>query len=220
MTTRRHPVSSVAVMSRSNIVRHTGSVTREARAQLLGQRGAVLWLTGLSGSGKSTVGYALEQQLHHLGRACFNLDGDNIRHGLNSDLNFSPEHRRENIRRIGEVSALFADAGLLTITSFISPYKRDRQQVRELCGDKRFVEVYVNAPLEICESRDPKGLYKKARSGELKDFTGISAPYEAPENPEIILVHSDSPDESANKIVQYLSTNGFLQPPTVSRSSS
>ncbi len=170
-----------------NIVRHAGAVSREAREQLLNQRGCVVWLTGLSGSGKSTIAHALEETLIREGHLAYVLDGDNIRHGLNSDLGFSPADRAENIRRIGEVAALFADAGVIVITALISPYRADRARVREIAGAGRFIEVFVDTPIEVCEQRDPKGLYRKARANEIPEFTGVSAPYEAPEAAEVTL---------------------------------
>ncbi len=168
-----------------NITRHISKVTGEDRARLLGQKPATLWLTGLSGSGKSTIAYELERRLVEMGRACFVLDGDNIRHGLNRDLGFSDDDRTENIRRVAEVAALMNDAGLIVITSFISPFVKDRASAREIIGEGRFVEVFVDAPLETCEQRDPKGLYAKARAGEIPDFTGITSPYEPPKEPEV-----------------------------------
>ena len=170
-----------------HLTRHHGHVTPDQRVALLGQRGAVLWLTGLSGSGKSTLAYAVERRLVGEGRAAFVLDGDNVRHGLCRDLGFTAEDRDENIRRVGEVAALFAEAGLIAIASFISPYAVARNRARERAGDDAFIEVHLDAPLEVCERRDPKGLYKKARSGEIKHFTGIDSPYEAPEKPEIVI---------------------------------
>lgn len=169
----------------TNITWHEGEVTREDREQLLGQKGAVLWFTGLSGAGKSTVAVALETALTQRGKLCYRLDGDNIRHGLNKNLGFSPEDRTENIRRIGEVAKLFADSGVIVMTSFISPYRADRDLARAMVDEGRFIEVYVQCALETCEQRDPKGLYKKARAGEIKEFTGISAPYEDPLNPDM-----------------------------------
>ena len=168
-------------------------VTREARAVRNGHRGAVIWLTGLSGSGKSSISRALERALFEIGMHTYTLDGDNVRQGLNSNLGFSPEDRVENIRRVAEVACLMADAGLMVITAFISPYQADRLRARESMrnGGLDFIEVFVSAPLDVCEGRDPKGLYKKARAGELKEFTGISAPYEVPENPECT-VHTDT----------------------------
>ncbi|KIM45029.1 hypothetical protein M413DRAFT_441672 [Hebeloma cylindrosporum] len=171
----------------TNITFHPGSVTSNERTELLGQKGATIWLTGLSASGKSTIACALEQHLLHFKKFAYRLDGDNVRFGLNRDLGFDEKSRNENIRRIGEVSRLFTDAGSITITAFISPYRADRDLARDLHNRSSlpFVEVFVDAPLQVVEDRDPKGLYKKARAGEIKDFTGISAPYEAPESPEI-----------------------------------
>ena len=195
-----------------NLTRHAGHVGAAERQRLLGQRGAVLWLTGLSGSGKSTVGYALEARLVGAGHAAFVLDGDNVRHGLNADLGFSPEDREENIRRIGEVAALFADAGVLAITAFISPYRRDRARARAAAGHGRFVEIHVDAALEVCEQRDPKGLYQRARAGEIAEFTGVSAPYEAPERAELTLDTSAlDVDGCVDRVMTYLGDNGFLE---------
>ncbi|MFG1173566.1 adenylyl-sulfate kinase [Erwiniaceae bacterium CAU 1747] len=170
-----------------NVVWHDHPVSREEREGLHGHQGAVLWFTGLSGSGKSTVAGALEQVLHRLGVSTYLLDGDNVRHGLCRDLGFSEDHRRENIRRVGEVAKLMVDAGLLVLTAFISPHRVERDSVREMLGEGRFIEVFVDTPLAICEARDPKGLYKKARAGELRNFTGIDSVYEAPERPDIHL---------------------------------
>ncbi len=193
-----------------NIVWHTTSIKREDREALLKQKGVVLWFTGLSGSGKSTVANALEKKLCEAGKLTYLLDGDNIRHGLNRDLGFSVSHRIENIRRITEVSKLFVDAGIITLTAFISPLRRDRNRVRQLLGS-RFVEVFVDCSLEVCESRDPKGLYKRARTGEIKEFTGIDSPYEKPENPEIIVCTDiKSAGECAEEIISYLAANAFL----------
>lgn len=174
-------------MESTNITWHDGEVTPHDREQLLKQQGCVVWLTGLSGSGKSTIAVALEKKMFEHEHLAYRLDGDNIRHGLNKDLGFSPEHRTENIRRIGEVSKLFADSGVIVLTSFISPYTSDRNLVRTLMPQGKFVEVYVKCDVTVCEERDPKGLYKKARAGEIKEFTGISAPYEAPEHPELVV---------------------------------
>jgi adenylylsulfate kinase len=189
----------------TNIKWHHGKITKEERVKLLNQKGATIWLTGLSGSGKSTIAVELEHVLienkHH---ACI-LDGDNIRHGLNKNLGFSPEDRTENIRRIGEVAKLFTDANIITIAAFISPYRADRDGVRKLLNDGEFIEVYVECPVEVCEERDTKGLYKKARAGEVKDFTGISAPYEEPHNPELTIDSSNlSVEESTRAILNYL----------------
>jgi adenylylsulfate kinase len=194
----------------TNITWHLGEVNQQKREILNGHKGAVLWFTGLSGSGKSTLSNRVEEMLHERGCHTYILDGDNVRHGLNSNLGFSDEDRSENIRRIGEVSRLFSDAGVLTLTAFISPFRSDRDTVRELIGD-RFVEVHVQASVEVCESRDPKGLYKKARAGEIPEFTGISSPYEAPENPEVAVDTGElSLDASAAKVVAYLESAGLI----------
>lgn len=195
-----------------NIYLSRGKVTPAQRAVRYGHWGRIIWLTGLSGSGKSSIATELERELFEAGKLAFVLDGDNIRHGLNRDLGFSPEDRKENIRRIGEVAKLFADAGLICITSFISPYRADREMVRRIARPGQFIEVYVNAPLEVCERRDPKGLYAKARAGEIKEFTGISAPYEPPENPEIELrTDKLTVAECVARIMEYLH---FLEPET------
>ena len=170
-----------------NVVWHDHPVTRTEREQQHGHRAVVLWFTGLSGSGKSTVAGALEQALHRLGVSTYLLDGDNVRHGLCRDLGFSDDDRKENIRRVGEVAKLMVDAGLVVLTAFISPHRAERQMVRDLLGDGQFIEVFVDTPLAVCEARDPKGLYKKARAGELRNFTGIDSVYEAPDAPEIQL---------------------------------
>jgi adenylylsulfate kinase len=211
---------------------HQHHVDRQAREKLNGHRGCVVWFTGLSGCGKSTVANAVDHQLHRLGIHTFLLDGDNIRHGLNASperlseygpeyairfgLGFSEEDRCENIRRIGTVSELFASAGLVTLTAFVSPYRRDRDAVRRLvesqgsAGD--FVEIFVDAPLDVCESRDPKGLYKKARAGKLRGLTGIDAPYEPPARPELILKSAEhSPVELAQQVVDFLRKSGLLK---------
>lgn len=197
----------------TNITWHEGTVTRDERRRNLGQKGATIWLTGLSGSGKSTVAVALEQVLNQRGKHAYVLDGDNVRHGLNKNLGFSAEDRTENIRRIGEVAKLFVDAGLITITSFISPYRADRDIVRALHadGDMAFCEVYVDCSLDEAEKRDPKGLYKKARAGEIKGFTGIDDPYEEPLKPELH-IHTDqqSVEESVQALLDFLEAQGFL----------
>ena len=194
----------------TNITWHLGEVDQAKREALNGHKGAVLWFTGLSGSGKSTLANAVELALHQQGAHTYILDGDNVRHGLNKNLTFSDEDRMENIRRIGEVARLFSDAGILTLTAFISPFRADRAVVRELMGD-RFVEVHVKASVEVCESRDPKGLYQKARAGEIKDFTGISSPYEAPEAPEIIVdTGALSIEDSVAQVVDYLKHSGLM----------
>ena len=195
----------------TNITWHQQQVTREDRERLLGQKGVTVWLTGLSGSGKSTIAVAAEEALVARGRLAYVLDGDNIRHGLNKNLGFSPEDRTENIRRIGEVAKLFTDAGLVVFTSFISPYRADRDLVRSIHDAGRFIEVHVAASVETCESRDVKGLYKKARAGEIKDFTGISAPYEAPEKPEVLIdTNGESVEQSVERLVGYLTAKGYL----------
>ena len=195
----------------SNITWHEGHVTREDREKVLGQRGAVVWLTGLSGSGKSTVAVAAEKALVESGRLAYVLDGDNVRHGLNSNLGFSPEDRTENIRRIGEVAKLFSEAGVIVFTSFISPYRADRDAVRASMPEGDFIEAYVAASVETCEGRDVKGLYAKARKGEIPEFTGISAPYEEPHKPEVLLdTNSQSVEESTRQLVAHLEERGIL----------
>ncbi len=191
----------------TNITWHHGHVGREQRNALLRQSGATIWFTGLSGSGKSTIAYTVEHALVERGHLSFVLDGDNIRHGLNKNLGFSPDDRTENIRRIGEVSKLFADAGIITLTSFISPYRADRDLVRRIHDEARlpFIEILVDVPVETCETRDPKGLYKKARAGEIKEFTGISAPYEPPLSPELVLKNTNiSVAEAAAQVIDLL----------------
>lgn len=170
-----------------NIKWHSGEIDKSAREELLGQQGMVLWFTGLSGSGKSTIAVEVEKELYRRGRASYRLDGDNLRFGLNKDLGFTAEDREENIRRIGEVAALFADAGLITLASFISPYRVGREAAREAAGAENFKEIYVKASVEACAKRDPKGLYAKAKKGAIENFTGISAPYEEPEDPDLIV---------------------------------
>lgn len=195
----------------TNIVWHASEVTKENRWELNGHKSAILWFTGLSGSGKSVISSRLEKVLHEKGIHTYRLDGDNVRHGLNKNLGFSPEDRAENIRRIGEVSKLMVDAGLFTLTAFISPYREDREQVRELVEEGEFIEIYVKASLEACENRDPKGLYKKARLGEIKGFTGIDAPYEVPRDPEITVDTMElSIDESVDVILTYLKANKYI----------
>jgi adenylyl-sulfate kinase len=187
-------------------------VTRRDRERLLGQRGAVVWFTGLSGSGKSTVAHALEERLARDGRLTYVLDGDNVRHGLCQDLGFAPADRRENIRRVGEVAALLVDAGVLVLTSFISPYRSDRDRVRQILGAD-FLEVFVDAPLAVCEARDPKGLYQKARAGAIPEFTGVSAPYEPPEHPDLHLhTGTRSLAECVAAAHDLLAARGLLSP--------
>jgi len=190
-----------------NVFWTRGKLTAEQRERQNGHPGSVVWLTGLSASGKSTIATELERELFAQGKHAYVLDGDNMRHGLCSDLGFSPDARKENIRRIGEVARLFADAGFVCITAFISPYRSDRELARKIAPPGKFIEVYLNTPLNVCEQRDPKGLYARARSGALKDFTGISAPYEPPQNPELEL-HPDTSSvaECVAAIVERLST--------------
>ena len=196
----------------TNITWHEGSVTRDERQQLLNQKGVTIWMTGLSASGKSTIACILEQMLLHKKKHAYRLDGDNIRMGLNKNLGFSAEDRAENIRRIGEVAKLFTDAGVIAITSFISPYKKDRDAVRAGMKPGEFIEVYVNVSLATAEQRDPKGLYKKARKGEIKGFTGIDDPYEAPEKPEIVIeTEQSSAADAAQQILAYLEKGGYLK---------
>ena len=203
----------MAQQKATNITWHEGQVSRGNRAQNLGQKGGTVWLTGLPGSGKSTVAVALEQVLLQRDKHAFCLDGDNVRHGLNKNLGFSAEDRAENIRRVGEVAKLFADAGLIAITSFISPYRADRDLVRALHNEAElpFLEVYVDVPLDVAEQRDPKGLYKKARAGEIKGFTGIDDPYEEPQDPELHLRTDQlSVEQSVQQLFDLLDQRGLL----------
>jgi adenylylsulfate kinase len=198
----------------TNITWHAGAVGRAEREAVAGQRGVTVWFTGLSGSGKSTVAVAAEAELVQRGHLAYVLDGDNIRHGLNKNLGFSPEDRSENIRRIGEVAKLFTDAGVIVFSSFISPYRADRDAVRELMDKGDFVEAYVSASLETCEGRDVKGLYQKARAGEIPEFTGISAPYEEPASPELVVdTDKQSIEESVAQVVGFLEEQGYLSRP-------
>lgn len=186
-----------------NIVWHEGKVDYQARTEVLDQSGLVVWFTGLSASGKSTIAVEVEKQLNQRGLATYRLDGDNVRHGLNSDLGFSPEDRKENIRRIAEVAALFKEAAVITLASFISPYQESRDFARQRAGDDNFIEVYVKADVETCAQRDPKGLYEKAKQGEIENFTGVSAPYEEPEDPELVIDTVElSLEESVEKVVE------------------
>ena len=197
----------------TNVHWHDGEVTRADRNRLLGQKGATIWFTGLSGSGKSTVAVALETALAKSGKLCYRLDGDNVRLGINKNLGFSAEDRTENIRRIGEISKLFVDAGVIVLSSFVSPYRADRDLVRKLHADSgmEFIEVYVDVPLAEAEKRDPKGLYKKARAGEIKNFTGISDPYEAPEAAELILpTHEMSLEQEVDALLALMTKRGLL----------
>jgi len=195
-----------------NIVWHDHRLSKEERAKMKHQKPCILWFTGLSGSGKSTIANAVEAKLFEMGRHTYLLDGDNIRRRLNKDLGFSDEDRIENIRRIGEVARLFVDSGLIVLTAFISPFQKDRDQVREMMEDGEFIEIFVDVPLEVCEQRDPKGLYKKARAGEITDFTGISSPYEPPVKPEIHIINDKiSIEKCAAMVIDYLKKNNFIQ---------
>ncbi len=202
-----------SVPKSKNIVWHEGRVSRDFRTEVFGQEGATLWFTGLSGSGKSTLAFTLEHLLIKQQLKSYVLDGDNIRHGLNNNLGFTDQDREENIRRVGEVSKLFADAGMIVLSSFISPFKDDRQLVRKIHKDANlnFIEIFVDTSLEICEQRDPKKLYEKARRGEIKNFTGISSPYEIPESAEIVIPSSNSPEQSALAIIEYLKKEKIIQ---------
>ncbi len=204
---------TVADADLKNLTWHQGAVRHEDRERLLRQRGCVVWLTGLSGSGKSTVAHGLEERLVQAGHLAYVLDGDNIRHGLNADLGFTPADRTENIRRVGQVAGLFADAGVIAIAAFISPYREDRAQARRICGERvPFVEVFLDVPLAVCEQRDPKKLYRKARSGEISGFTGIDAPYEEPVAAELsVATHLLSVAGCVDKICYFLVRQGILR---------
>lgn len=198
-------------MKSANTIWHEASVTRENRERLNDHRGVVIWFTGLSGSGKSTLAHAVEMQLHQVGCRTLVLDGDNVRHGLCGDLGFSDSDRKENIRRVGEVSKLFVDAGIIVLTAFISPFRVDRESVRDLLSKRDFIEVYCQCPVSKCEERDVKGLYKKAREGAIKDFTGISSPYETPINPELTLdTETQSTDVSVSRVLNFLESIGII----------
>ncbi len=198
-------------MATDNVVWHKHEVNKNTRAEQLNQSPRVLWLTGLSGSGKSTLANLLEKKLHEQGKHTYLLDGDNVRHGLCGDLEFSDTDRVENIRRISEVAKLFVDSGCIAITAFISPFKADRAYCRQLLEEGEFIEVFVDTPLEVCEQRDPKGLYKKARSGEIKDFTGIDSAYEAPEQPEVHLTYQEEPaEQTAERLFELLKEKGLV----------
>ena len=195
----------------NNTIWHLHNVSKKNRSNQKKQRPCVIWFTGLSGSGKSTIAGAVEQKLHESGHHTYLLDGDNVRHGLNKNLGFSDDDRIENIRRIGEVAKLFTDAGLIVLTAFISPFRADRRMVRELVEQNEFIEVHMNTPIETCEARDPKGLYKKARAGEIKNFTGIDSEYETPEAAEIIVNAKElNIEECADKVIEYLQANQIL----------
>jgi len=198
----------------NNVTWFNGQVSREDREQMHGHKGAVLWFTGLSASGKSTIAHFVEKELHQKGCSTYVFDGDNVRHGLCSDLGFAAQDRVENIRRIGEMAKLFVDAGIIAITAFISPYREDRQGVRDLIPKGRFFEIYVKCPPEVCALRDPKGLYHKAKAGIIKEFTGVSAPYEPPEAPELI-IHSDKEEalKAAQRVVDFVRKRNVLLGP-------
>ena len=199
-------------MKNTNIIYHAASVTRERRNQLNNHKSVVIWFTGLSGSGKSTLAHSVEEILFSKGCRTYVLDGDNVRHGLTSNLGFSNEDRKENIRRIGEVTKLMMEAGLIILTAFISPFREDRIAVRNLISDGDFIEVYCKASLETCEARDLKGLYKRARLGEIKNYTGINSPYEIPDNPELIIdTDKEVLEESVSKIVSFLQTKSIVR---------
>jgi adenylylsulfate kinase len=191
----------MTIQKSTNITWHEGTINKAERERLLGQKGVVIWFTGLSSSGKSTLAQAVASKLFESGHLSYVLDGDNVRHGLNKNLGFSPEDREENIRRIGEVARLFADTGVIAMTAFISPYRADRDKARELLKEGEFIEVFVKVPLAVAEERDPKGLYKKARAGEIKEFTGISAPYEEPLKPELVIDTSELNLEQSRDVV-------------------
>lgn len=195
----------------SNTVWHNATVTRDRREKQNNHRGGVIWFTGLSGAGKSTLAHTVEERLYQIGCRTYVFDGDNVRHGLCSDLGFSKQDRSENIRRIAQMCNLFVDAGVIALTAFISPLHKDREMVRTLMGDD-FVEVYCRCPVEVCEERDVKGLYKKARAGEIKNFTGISAPYEAPENADLVIdTNKESLEECVEKVIRFLIANEVVQ---------
>jgi len=198
-------------MKTPNTIYHNATVTREMRNQLNSHKSAVIWFTGLSGSGKSTLAHSVEEELHNLDCRTFVLDGDNVRHGLSSNLTFSDNDRKENIRRIGELAKLMLEAGVIAITAFISPFKEDRNLVRQLFSQGDFIEIYCKASLEICESRDVKGLYKRARAGEIKSYTGIDSPYDVPDNPELTIdTEGESLEESVAKVIDFLKSKEII----------
>jgi adenylylsulfate kinase len=194
-----------------NVVWHHATVTRQRRNELNNHKSVVLWFTGLSGSGKSTLAHAVEEELHQIGCRTIVLDGDNMRHGLCKDLDFSDESRKENIRRIGEVAKLFIESGVITLTAFISPFKEERDKVRKLLANQDLIEIYVKCPISVCEARDVKGMYKKAKANEIKNFTGISSPYEVPESPDLIVdTDQETLDESVDKVLGVLINRGII----------
>ncbi|MDP3483056.1 MAG: adenylyl-sulfate kinase [Sulfuricella sp.] len=198
----------------SDTVWHHATVTRARREQLNGHKSAIVWFTGLSGAGKSTLAHAVEERLHQMSCRTFVFDGDNVRHGLCGDLDFSEEDRRENIRRIGEMAKLFVEAGVIALTAFISPFRADRLKVRNLTAPGEFIEIYCRCPIEVCEHRDVKGMYRRARAGEIRDFTGISSPYEEPENPELAIDTGSMPlDQCVDQVIGYLQGRGVIAKP-------
>ena len=201
----------ISNMKTPNTIYHNATVTRKRRNQLNGHKSVVIWFTGLSGSGKSTLAHSVEEELHNLGCRTFVLDGDNVRHGLSSNLTFSDSDRKENIRRIGEVAKLMVEAGVIAITAFISPFEKDRNLVKEIFPQGDFIEIYCKASLGACESRDVKGLYKRARAGEIKNYTGIDSPYEAPDNPELVIdTEGEILEESIAKVINFLKSKEII----------
>ena len=195
----------------NNVTWHRAAVTREMREKQNGHKSVIVWFTGLSSSGKSTIAHAVEEKLYEIGCRTFVFDGDNVRHGLNKNLGFSREDRKENIRRIGEMCKLFTEAGIIALTAFISPYSEDRNVIRQMVKDGDFIEIYCNCSLKVCESRDKKGIYERAKRGEIPEFTGISAPYEIPENPEIVIdTENTSLEECVDRVLEYLSEKGII----------
>jgi len=201
------------LVEKNNITWFNGYLTREDREKLHGHKGAVIWFTGLSASGKSTIARHLEKQLYNMGCSTYVFDGDNVRHGLCGDLGFSPEDRGENIRRIGEMVNLYVDAGIIAIAAFISPFMKDRESIRDLVGVDRFMEIYIECPVDVCAARDQKGIYEKARAGIIKEFTGISAPYEPPENPALV-IRSDQEDamEASQRVLDLIKERQIINP--------
>jgi adenylylsulfate kinase len=196
----------------TNIIYHNATVTRQRREKLNNHKSVVIWFTGLSGSGKSTLAHSVEEELHKLGYRTFVLDGDNVRHGLSSNLTFSDDDRKENIRRIGEAAKLMMEAGVIAMTAFISSFREDRDNVRRLLSQEDFIEIFCNASLDLCESRDVKGLYKRARAGEIKNYTGIDSPYEAPNNPELVIdTDGETLEESATKVIEFLKSKNIVK---------
>lgn len=201
------------LVEKNNVIWFNGYLSREDRERLHGHKGVVIWFTGLSASGKSTIARYLEKQLYNLGCSTYVFDGDNVRHGLCGDLGFSPEDREENIRRIGEMVNLYVDAGIIAIAAFISPYRKDRESIRELAGKDRFMEIYIECPVDVCAARDQKGIYEKARAGVLKEFTGISAPYEPPETPDLIIrSYKEDAMEASQRVLDLIKERQIINP--------